>query len=192
MRRQVLVGGLFSAALVALAACGGGSATTAPGATTAPSAAVSEPSVAAASPGTGQAGGFDAGALVTANMAASVIGGSPTKVDMPIGATGGAMSVASYTNPGGDSVTVLVERLPGMTGSLALQAAIAQQGSNGNMQAVSGIGDAAGKVVEDHDATLAFVKGDTIVVLAATAAGSSGSDLESKLESLAQQLTGKL
>ena len=186
MRRQVLVGGLVSAALVALAAC------SADGATTVPGAATAAPSVAAASPGTGQTGGFDAGALVTADMAASVIGGSPTKVDMPIGATGGAMSVASYTNPGGDSVTILVERLPGMTGSLALQAAIAQQGSNGNMQAVSGIGDAAGKVVEDHDATLAFVKGDTIVVLAATADGKAGSDLESKLEALAGQITGKL
>ncbi len=50
------------------------------------------------------------------------------------------------------------------------------------MQAVSGIADAAGKVVEDHAATLAFVKGDTIVVLAATADGSAGTDLESKLE----------
>ncbi len=190
MRRQVLVGGLVSAALVALAACGGGSATTAPGATAAPSAAVSEPS--AAAPSTGQTGGLDAGALVTADMAASIIGGSPTKVEMPTGATGGAMSVASYSIPSGDDLTILVERLPGMTGSLALQAAIAQQGSNGNMQAVSGIADAAGKVVNDHDATLAFVKGDTIVVLAANASGSAGSDLESKLESLAKQLVGNL
>ena len=194
--RRALIGVMVLGAAIALAGCGGGtsSATVAP-ATSAvnpnPQTSPAVEPIPTGSGGTGQTGAGDAAALLTADMAASVIGGSPTKVDVPA-QPGGAMSLASYTTPSGDDVTILVERLPGLSGSMALQAAIAQQGAAGDMQPIGGLGDTAGKVVSDHDATIAFVKGDTIVVLAASAAGSAGTDLEPKLESIAKQIAGSL
>jgi hypothetical protein len=186
MTRQALIGGLVTAALAALVACGGGSAATAPGTDAV------NPNPQSSSAGAGQGGAADAGSLLTAEMAASVIGGSPTKVDLPVQPGGGVASLASYATASGDDVTILIERLPGLSGSVALQAALTQQNTSGEMQAVSGVGDAAGKVVSDHDATLAFTKGDSIVVLAAKADGMTGGDLESKLESLARQIAGNL
>ncbi|MGH3073623.1 MAG: hypothetical protein ACRDQC_01775 [Gaiellales bacterium] len=134
----------------------------------------------------------DASVLVTADMAASVIGGSPTKFDIP-GLPGGAgVSIASYLTTSGDNLTVYIQAIPGAVTAAELQAAMALEGTNGDMTAVSGIGDAAGKVVKDHDATLAFVKGNTIVVIGASAAAQAGTDLETKLETLANQIAGSL
>ena len=135
--------------------------------------------------------------MLTADMAGSIIGGSPSKVTLPgIGNAlpGGFGGVAAYSNSGGDTVTVFVEKLPSGLPADALRAAIAMSGSQGtgNLQTVSGIGDAAGKVVGDHDATLAFAKNGTIVVIGANASAQAGSDLESKVESVAGQIAGKL
>jgi hypothetical protein len=187
-------GGLVAAAILAVAACGGGTATPAP--TAAPTAApqVSVPPVATA-PGGGGGGGApaaaaDASAILTADMAASIIGGSPTKAMVATPGTG--VSLVSYTNSNGDDVTVLVEAVPAGFAGTMLQAAIAGAGAQGQLQPLSGIGDAAGKVIDDHDATVAFAKGSTLVVIHASADGVAGSDLESKCEALARQIAGRL
>ena len=98
--------------------------------------------------------------------------------------------IASYLTTSGDNLTVYIQAIPGAVTAAELQAAMAHEGTNGDMTAVSGIGDAAGKVVKDHDATLAFVKGNAIIVLGASAEAQSGADLEAKLETLAKQIAG--
>jgi hypothetical protein len=139
----------------------------------------------------GGGGGAPAAAsLLTADAAAAIIGGTPTL--QPGSITLGPMSIMSYGTDSGDSVTILLEAVPAGVQASALQAAMAMQGTTGSMQPVSGIGDAAGKVVTDHEATLAFTKGSTLVVLSTSVSSAAGTDLEPKLESLAQQITGKL
>jgi hypothetical protein len=195
-RPAVTVFGLAIAAALAVAACSSG-------ATSAPSAATGSPSAAAASitpsisipsalaSALASAGTApDAATLVTADMAASVIGGSPTKVTPPMSIPN--VSLASYGTSGGDSVTVFVEAIPGGLASAQLQAAMAMAGSQGSLTPVSGIGDAAGKVVDANEATVAFVKGSNVVVISAQSGSASGSDLEPKVEALAQQVAGKM
>jgi len=143
--------------------------------------------------GAGQGNVPQAASLVTADMAASIIGGSPKEVALPgTNPAAGIMSMVAYTNDTGDTLTALVEQLPEAVAAPALQSAIQMAGASGDIQPVSGIGDIAGKVVTDHDATLVFAKGTSIMALYASASGSTGSDLESKLEALAPQLLGKL
>jgi len=193
--------------LVSAASCGGSSATPTPSPTPAPAAA----SAAAALPtlglpvtlpsglglpGGGALGGTpDASTVVTADMAASVIGGSPQKIALPGvagGVAGGVLSVVSYMTTEGGHMTVVVEKVPGGIAQAALQAAIQSAGAKGDLQLVGGIGDAAGKVVDANDATLAFAKGDFIVAMNAQSATAAGTDLESKLEAVAHQVVGKL
>jgi len=202
LRTGLVMGGLVAAALVTFVGCGS-SATTAPAtptaaaATPAPAASVAAPSTAtgagaSAAAGGAQGGSQDAASLVTADMAASIIGGSPTAVTLPGNIAGGVSSIVSYANTNGDDVTVLVERIPGLGGAAALQAALQMAGAKGDLQSLSGLGDAAGKVVGTNDATVVFTKGGAIVVLGASASGMTGSDLESKLENLAHQVAGKV
>lgn len=197
---RLAMSGLVVVGLVSLISCSSGSATPTPTAapTTAASAALPSfvlpsglPSDITLPSGGGQGGAPDAGSIVTSDMAASVIGGSPTKVAMP-SLGGGVASIVAYTTSAGDTVTVLVEKVPGGIPAAALQAAMQMQGTQGQLQAVSGIGDAAGKVLTDHDATLAFSKNDVIVVLNAKSGSMAGTDLEPKLEALAQQVAGRL
>ena len=70
--------------------------------------------------------------------------------------------------------------------------AMAGSGGTSEFQAASGLGDAAGEAVNDHDATVALAKGDAILALHAQASGQVGSDLEPKLEALARQVLPKL
>ena len=190
---------------VSVVSCGGSSSTRVPTATPAPVAAstaaapAAVPSIAVPAlpsgislpSGLGLGGAPDAGSIVTADMAASVIGGSPQKIDMP-GVGGGIASVVSYVTSAGDTLSVLVEKVPGGVPAAAMQAAIGMAGAKGELQAVSGVGDAAGKVVDANEATLAFARGDFIVVLGAHSDSTAGSDLEPKLEALARQVVGKL
>jgi hypothetical protein len=196
---------------MSMVSCGGSSSTPSPSPTPVPPAAsVPAASVPATSgalpsiglpvvlpsgvtvPGASSLGGApDAGSIVTANMAASVIGGSPQKVAMP-GVGGGVASIVAYTTSEGGSMTVLVEKVPGGVAAAAMQAAIQMAGAKGDLQTVGGIGDAAGKVVDANEATLAFAKSGYIVVLGAESGSTAGTDLEPKLEALAQQIIGKL
>jgi len=58
--------------------------------------------------------------------------------------------------------------------------------------AVSGIGDAAGTKTDAHDAAVVFARHNLLVVLTATAAGKSGTDLLPRLEAIAKQVAAKL
>jgi hypothetical protein len=186
---RLAAAGLAAAFLVSLAACGSAATSGPPSSPTPAGQSGSTPSAGASLPGA--VGSVpDAASLVTADMAASIIGGSPTKVTPPISIP--TMSVASYSNDNGDSVTVFVEAIPGGLANAQLQAAIAVAGAQGELQPVSGIGDAAGKVVATNEATVAFVKGSTLVVVQGSSGTIAGSDLEPKVESVAGQVAGKL
>ncbi|MGZ6343790.1 MAG: hypothetical protein ACXWOW_00570 [Candidatus Limnocylindrales bacterium] len=186
---RLTAAGLAAAFLVSFAACGSAATSGSPSSSTPGGQSGGTPSAGASLPGA--VGSVpDAASLVTADMAASIIGGSPTKVTPPISLP--TMSVASYRNDNGDTVTVFVETVPGGLANAQLQAAIAVAGAQGDLQPVSGIGDAAGKVVATNEATVAFVKGSTLVVVQGSSGTTAGSDLEPKVESVAGQVAGKL
>ena len=184
------------AILLAVSACSSSGATSAPttGASAGPTDAASAPPIeipsALASALVPGASMPDPATLLTADQAASIIGGSPTPVTLPI--TIPNVSIASYENTDGDSVSVFVEAIPGGLVNAQLQAAMAMAGAQGDLQVISGLGDAAGKEVNDNDATVAFVKGSTIVVVQASSGTLAGSDLEPKLEAIARQVADTL
>jgi hypothetical protein len=186
--KRLLIGGILSAALLSLAACSA-SATAAPssGSNAGAGSSFALPS------GLDLGGGtttVNASTILTADVAAAIIGGTPTL--QPGSMNLGPISLASYATDSGDNVTVWVEAVPGGIEQAAIQAAIQQEGTSGDMQAISGLGDAAGKVVSDHDATVAFAKNGTIVVVSASVAAQAGTDLEPKVEAVAQQIAAKL
>jgi len=190
---RLLIGGILSAALLSLAACNA-SATAAPssGSNGGAASSFAFPSFALPS-GLDLGGGtttINASTILTADVAAAIIGGTPTL--QPGSMNLGPISLASYATDSGDNVTVWVEAVPGGIEQAAIQAAIQQEGTSGDMQAISGLGDAAGKVVSDHDATVAFAKSNTIVVVSASVAAMAGTDLEPKVEAVAQQIAAKL
>jgi len=194
-RPRLAIAGILAAILVSIAACGGGTATTAPAGvpTAGPTSAASTPAAATQPvlPGTtGGTGAVDAATIVTTDMAASIIGGSLTKTNGNLG--GPSMSVVVYSNANGDSVTVLVEQVPAGIGTAMLQAAIQSAGAQGTLEVISGLGDAAGKAVTTNEATVAFVKGANLVVISASASTTAGADLEPKVESVAQQVAGRI
>ena len=189
-RSRLVLGGVAAVIVLSVAACGGSSATKAPGATT-PTTAPVAPTAAQGGGGGGGAAAVDAGSILTQEVATSIIGGTVTKISIP-GTQGSPMSIASFTNTTGDSIVVMVQSVPTGAGAGMLQAAIKAAGAQGDLQVLNGLGDAAGKVINDHDATIAFAKGDTLVVAYASADASSGSDIEAKLEALAKQIAGKL
>ena len=197
--RRLLAAGILSAALLSVAACGS-SATAAPGSSTAAGGGGALPS------GLGGLGGLlpsgllgggggtsavNAGTILTADVAATIIGGTPTL--QPESMNFGPVSLAAYGTDSGDSVAVYLETIGSGIEAAAIQAAISSQdGGTGDMTPISGLGDAAGKVVGDHEATVAFGKNGTIVVVSATVDAQAGTDLEPKVEALAQQIAGQL
>ncbi|HEY2888666.1 MAG TPA: hypothetical protein VGJ17_08630 [Candidatus Limnocylindrales bacterium] len=189
-RTRLAAGGILAAMTISMAACGGGTATTGPTAggpgATVPAATLPGSSGAGSVPGA-----VDPGTIVTAEMAASIIGGSPTKLTIP-GVGGQGMSVAAYTTTSGDTVTILVEQVPGGVANAQLQAAIVAAGAQGTLVSISGLGDAAGKAVTANEATIAFVKGSNLVVIAAGSSSLTGDALEPKVEAVAQQVAGAL
>jgi hypothetical protein len=197
--KRFLAAAVLSAALLSLAACSS-SATAAPG-----SSAAAGGGGGALPSGLGDLGGLlpsgllsgsggtsavNASTILTADVAASIIGGTPTL--QPGSMNLGPISLASYGTDSGDDVTVYVETIGAGLEAAAIQAAIQAEGTNGDMTPISGLGDAAGKVVGDHEATVAFGKNGTIVVVSATVAAQAGTDLEPRVEAVAQQIAGQL
>jgi len=200
--KRFVLGGVLAVAILTLAACSS-SATTAPGATVAPGGGGSNPG-SSTTDGLGGLGGLlpsgllggsgsasiDASTILTADVAAQILGGTPTL--QPGSMNLGPISLATYGTDSGDDVTVYVETIGTGLEAAAIQAAIQSEGTNGDMTPISGLGDAAGKVVDDHSATVAFGKNGTIVVVEAQVASQAGTDLEPKVEALAQQIAGRL
>lgn len=196
--KRYLLGAALAVAVITVSACSS-SATAAPGASTAAGGGGALPS------GLGNLGGLlpsgllgggggssavNASTILTADLAASIIGGNPTL--QPGSMDLGPVSLAAYGTDSGDNVAVYVETIGTGLEAAAIQAAIQQEGTSGDMTPVSGLGDAAGKVVGDHEATVAFGKNGTIVVVSATVAAQAGTDLEPKVEAVAQQIAGQL
>lgn len=204
-----LRGLLIVPVIVVAAACSSGSATPSPGASTpaagdsaSPAAGGSTPeavesippiSIPAVSPAAsaGQGSGPDAETVVTTEMAASIIGGSPTKAPFGGQLPGGYGSVVAYMTDAGDTVTVFVETIPGLSG-MSLKAAMAMAGQQGDLQSVDGLGDFAGKQVQADQVTYAFVQGETLVIIDAQSSSMAGTDLDPKVQAVAQQAAGQL
>jgi hypothetical protein len=196
-RPRLAAGGILAAILVSIAACGGAAATTAPAGvpTAAPTSAASSQAAATqivlpTFPGSGGTGSVDAGTIVTTEMAATIISGTLTRTNGP--GVGTAMSIVVYSNATGDSVTALIEQVPSGLGGTMLQAAIQAAGAQGTLETISGLGDAAGKAVTANEATVAFVKGANLVVISGSVSAMAGTNLEPKVEAIAQQVAGKL
>lgn len=194
---------LLAATVLTLAACGasatagpttaGSTGSTASSAAATTTTASSAPSAPLQSAGTSTSGAsVDATTLLSADMAASVIGGSPTAVTIP-GLNVPGVGIAAYGTTTGDTVAVFVEKVPGGLATTAqLQAAMLMAGTQGNLTPIAGLGDAAGKVVDANEATIAFVKNGALIVISAHSGSIAGSTLEPKLESVAQQVAGKV
>jgi hypothetical protein len=132
-------------------------------------------------------GGKDPSTLLTSDAAATILGGPVTAVP------GAATPIsASYQTTAGDTVTIFLESMPGTVTTALLQSALAQANANGDLTPISGLGDAAGKEVDDSSATVGFAKNGTLVIINAESSTQKGSDLEPKLETLAQQIVGQL
>ncbi len=195
--RRLLLGGILPAAVLVLAACGSSATaapTSTPATTPAPGAASNNPlpsSLLGLLP-SGLLGGssVDPKTFLTADVASSIIGGTATLT--PGSVNTGPLGIVSYTNANGDDVSIFIETLPGAFTQSVMQAALAQAGAAGDLTPITGLGDTAGKNVGDHNATIGFAKGSTLVILEATSDASAGTDLDAKLESLAQQIAGKL
>jgi hypothetical protein len=197
--RRLLFGGILPAAVLVFAGCGS-SATAAPTATPAttpaPGAASNNPLPSFVLPSfalpSGLAGSVDPTTLLSADAASSLLGGTATL--LPGGITTGPVSTISYATASGDNVSLLVESFPGGIAAsvmqASLQAAFTAKGST-SMEPISGLGDVAGKSVSDHEATVAFIKNGTLILITDTSTTQAGSDMEPKLESLAQQIVGK-
>jgi hypothetical protein len=182
--------------VISIAACGGGTATTPPAVVPTPTpaasaqAALTLPPLPGFSFSTGGNGAVDPSTIVTMDMASTIIGGTLTKTLGNLGAAG--LGTVVYSNAAGDSVSVIVEVVPGGFSTAALQAAMQYAGSQGSLVPISGLGEAAAKEVTANGATVAFVKGSNLVLIEATSSTTAGTDLEPKVESLAQQVAGKL
>ncbi len=132
-------------------------------------------------------GGKDPATLLTSDAAAAILGAPVTAVP------GAATPIsASYQTAAGDNVSIFIEALPGGISQAALQGAMAQANANGELTPINGLGDVAGQQTSDSSATVGFAKGGTVVIITADSTTLKGSDLEPKLESLAQQIAGQL
>ena len=189
--KRFLAGGVLAATLLVVAACGS-SATTAPGSSSAPGGGLNLGSFSLPSGLIGGSGtaAVNASTILTAQVAAQILGGTPTL--QPGSMNLGPISMASYGTDSGDDVTVYVETIGTGLEAAAIQAAIQAEGTSGDMTPISGLGDAAGKVVDTNSATVAFGKNGTIVVVSADVASQAGTDLEPKVEAVAQQIAGQL
>ncbi len=102
-----------------------------------------------------------------------------------------ASSDCVYKSPtGAESVAIFVQQAPGGDAKKVVQAALSPTApaTSRLSRGITGIGDAAGGRFGTNDATVVFARGKLLVVLTATAAGMSGTDLYPKVEALAAQV----
>jgi hypothetical protein len=193
--RSLVVGTVSIGAIVCMAGCGGSSSPT----PTPRSTGITIPGL--GSVGTGSTGGngatVAAGTLLTASDV-QTISGDPAVALL----TGeGCLTTCIYsdtTGTGGGGGVIVVEAIPGVLGQAALQAAIAAALSNsatssgGTAVAVSGLGSGAIKEIDSNSATYAFVKDNDLVVVNVTSGTKTGADMDSQVESIAQNIAGSI
>ena len=189
---RLVIGGASLAALISLAACGGTSTGTS---------SSSESSSSQSSRSTGGGGGANLAACTAVSQSdAATLTGDPNVQSLSGGSAQSAgASTCIYAdlgsaNGGGNGAVIVVEPVPGAVSAQVLQAALAAQakGGGGNYQQESGIGDAAYSSTQDHQGDLVFAKGGTLVVIAVTASGKSGTDILSAIKSLASNIVSQL
>jgi len=193
--KSLLVGAVSLGAIVGIAGCGGSSSGSSPTPTASSSTGgFTLPSI----PGLGTgASGHAADTLLTASDVQSISG------DPAVTALSGACSASTCiysdtTGSGGGGGVIFVEAIPGALGQAALQAAIASAlsgqaaASGGTSVAVSGLGSAALKEIDTNSATYAFVKDNYLVVVNVTSGTKSGSDMDSQVQSAAQNIAGSI
>jgi hypothetical protein len=205
---RLVLGGAAAAALALIAGCGSNSSASATvsnpfgggGVSLGGGGNVSIPTLPAgvnipglsSSSSQGGGGSLDACTAMSASTASQISGGTVVKLS---GTTAGGVSQCSYADSAsGAGAAAIIENIPGLAGSAALQAAMSQaaHGGSSSAQPVSGIGDTALKEVESNGATVAFAKGGTLVVVAVYGSKRDGNSIESDLESLAKQIAGQL
>ena len=183
---------LALASFGALAACGGTTTPTsgAP-ATSAPAGSSSTPGGSSGAP----ASSLQACTALSQADAASITGDQ--SVAAQSSETAGLdiciyLDVSSGSGSGSE-VAVLVEPAPGLSAAI-IQAALASEAKNGSnsYQPVSGIGDVAYAETSTNEGDLAFVKGNTLVVLIASSPNKSGADLLSAIEQKGKDIAGQL
>jgi hypothetical protein len=187
---RLVLSALMVTGVGAASACGS-SATTSSSA----AGATSPAAVTSTSAGGVPAQVLDSCSVLTATQASQLSGGTLTQLSHQ---TTGAISFCVYGNTaGGGGAEAIIESVPGGGQAIAqsaLQAAIAQaaKDSGGSTQSISGIGDEGLKEVNANDATVAFVKGSTLVAVTASSTSRDGSSIETDLESLARQIAGQV
>jgi hypothetical protein len=182
-RRPAVRGGLLVAAAFFLAACGGGGGTAGtPTATPSP--------VPAASPT--DLSTLDACSLVSVATASQLVGGQVAQVS--ISATSATSFCVYASGKASDGLAVFVQQTPGGDAKKVVQAALDRNAAPSAhlSTAVKGIGDTAGTKTDAHNAAVIFARHNLLVVLTATSAGKSGTDLLPKLEAIAKQVAAKL
>lgn len=198
VRSSLMIAGVCAGAVAFLAACGGGGSASGNlqnsvgGGNVGAGAGVSSPSAPGGTNANGPGATIDACTAMSASAASQISGGNVTKVSGTKASGGSVCSYADQAHHVG--AVAIIESIPGVTGTAALQAAINQPavGGAGNAQPLGGLGDAALKDVEAHAATVAFSKGNTVVVVAVYGSTRDGGSIESDLESLAQQIADKV
>jgi hypothetical protein len=125
--------------------------------------------------------------------AANQVTGSTAMVKLT-GTTQGGISECIYDDTGsGAGVSVIIEQIPGLATQAILQASIAQAShDNSGSEPVSGIGDQALKQVQSNGATVAFVKGNTVVIVGASGSSRTGDAIETDLETICKTIAGQI
>lgn len=193
----LLVGAVSIGAIVAMAGCGGSSGTTTPTPTS--SGGITIPGI--GNIGGGSTGGNGATAAASTLLTASdvqTISGDPNVAALAGACSGTTCIYSDATGTGGGGGVVLIEAIPGALGQAALQAAIASAlsssaaSSGGTSVAVSGLGSGAIKEIDANSATYAFVKDNDLVVVDVSSGTRTGADMDSQVESVAQNIAGSI
>jgi hypothetical protein len=195
--KSLLVGAVSIGAMVAMAGCGGSSSATTP--TPKSSGGISIPGL--GSIGSGSTGGNGSTAAASTLLTASdvqTISGDPAVAPLAGACSSTTCIYSDTTGTGGGGGVIVVESIPGALGQAALQAAIASAlsssaaSSGGSSVAVSGLGSGAIKEIDANSATYAFVKDNDLVVVDVTSGTKTGADMDSQVESIAQNIAGSI
>jgi hypothetical protein len=191
-RSRLVLSALMVTGVGAASACGSSAATS----SSAAGAGATSPAAVTSASAAGVPGQpLDSCSVLTATEASQLAGSTLTELTHQ---TTGAISFCVYGGTaGGGGAEAIIESVPGGGQAIvqsALQAAIAQaaKDSGGSTQSISGIGDEGLKEVNANDATVAFVKGSTLVAVTASSTTRDGASIETDLETLVRQIAGQV